>query len=360
MKVGIITFHSAHNYGAMLQAYGLQEFLKSIGHETYMIDYRPDYITKCYLKDNNRDWISKNPYLCIKRLWNYIRLRNIRHRRWDAFNQFVEQRFNLYHYISGDDFHEFDAVFIGSDQIWSANHTGGHYDNIMFGSDFKCKAISYAPSCSQLSLAEEQKKYLAEHLDGMTAISVREQDFKNILQPLTHKNISVVVDPSLLAGKEVFDKIASSINRSRPYVLIYEIAQHENVYRIAQEIAQQLDADIIELTNGMLNFHRKTMHEDASPEDFLGYIKHAACVVTTSFHGTAFSLLYRVPFYMVKQGSAADIRMEFLLKKFGLEKRIVEMNDAPIFSRPNFQVFDIKSKDAISSSKEFVINSLIK
>ena len=87
MKIGILTFHSAHNYGAILQAYGLQEYLKSQGYDTYMVDYQPDYVINGTKKDGIRMWLSRNPKMCLLRLINYIRYRSIRHTRWDGFEE---------------------------------------------------------------------------------------------------------------------------------------------------------------------------------------------------------------------------------------------------------------------------------
>jgi hypothetical protein len=358
MKLGILTFHSAHNYGATLQAYGLQEYLKSLGHEVYIIDYRPDYIVKCYPRDSHRSWLSKNPMMCLRRLWMYIRYSKIRHLRWDNFNKFINNQLSLSSYVQGMDCHEYDAVFFGSDQVWSPYHTGGQYDEIFFGYGFRCKSISYAPSCSQSDLTVEQRNRLATLLESMTSISVREQKFKDILSPLTTKSITVVVDPSLLAGRDVYDRIANPIRRKRPYVLIYEIKQHKEVYNMAQWVAGQLNADLVELTNGMLNFHRKSMDEAASPEDFLGYIKNASCVITTSFHGTAFSLLFHIPFYVVRQSNDADIRMESLLKALNLENRMVNIGDTPIFSATNMDTVDAVLQSLRETSQNFIKESL--
>lgn len=358
MKLGIITFYCSHNYGAMLQTYGLQEYLKSLGHEVFVIDFKPKYKLKLYKKNDYKAWISRNPRMCIKRLFNYIRYKKIRNARWDEFNAFLKERLLLFPYKEGEDFHDFDAIFIGSDQVWSPYHTGGKYDDLMFGVGFKCKAISYAASCTATSLNKQQVEYFKKHLDGMTAISLREEKFKNSLQPLTKHKISVVLDPTLLAGRIVYDKIACAINKDKPYVLVYEISQHQEVYQMALSIAQQLNADIVELTNGMLNFHRKTMEEDASPEIFLGYFKNAACVITTSFHGTAFSLLFERPFYMVLQGTSADIRMTSLLTQLGLNDRMVRKGDVPTFSAPDFKQANLILSNLVRKSEEFIFNSL--
>ena len=358
MKIGIITFYCSHNYGAMLQTYGLQEYLKGIGHEVYIIDFKPKYKLKQYKKNDFRAWFSRNPIMCIKRLFNYIRYKKTRNARWNGFNTFMKQRFSLYPFKNGEDFHDFDAIFIGSDQVWSSYHTGGKYDDIMFGVGFKCKAISYAASCTVLSLNKYQIDYFKKHLDWMTAISVREEGFKNVLQPLTKHNISVVLDPTLLAGRIVYDRIASTIIKEKPYILVYEISPHQEVYRLALSMAEQLNTDIVELTNGMQNYHRETMDEGASPEKFLGYFKNAACIITTSFHGTAFSILFERPFYTVLQGTAADIRMTSLLSQIGLYDRLIKKDKMPVFSIPNFKHANNLLTNSVKFSEEFISKSL--
>lgn len=358
MKVGIITFHFARNYGAMLQAYGLQEYLKSVGHEVYMVDYRPAYKSMVYKKNNYRDWVSRNPLQCVKRLYRYLKYKKIRNARWDGFTNFALRNFHLYPYTDGEDFHCFDAIFIGSDQVWSPAHTGNRFDDLMFGVGIKCRTISYAPSCSFSHLSDEQKEYFQSHLDAMTAISVREDILKKMLQPLTRHDISTVVDPTLLAGKSVFESIALPIKAAKPYIVVYEIRQHDDVYLMAKDIAKQLDADVVELTNGLGTFHRKSMDEACTPEKFLGYIKNAACVITTSFHGTAFSILFERPFYTVLQDSSADNRMIHLLYSVGLQSRAVPMGKHVNFDAPDFKEAKLRIETAIKESENFISNSL--
>lgn len=358
MKLGILTFHSAHNYGAVLQAFGLQEYLRSRGHDALIIDYRPGYITNCYPKDGSAFWKNSNLTECAKGLYNYYVHSNIRHRRWDNFEQFISSQLNLYPYRAGMDFHDFDAVFIGSDQVWSKAHTGGHYDPMFFGEGFKCKVIPYAPSCTSLSLNDEDKAFFKQHLDQMAAVSVREYKMKGVLQPLTKKEITVVVDPSLLAGKECFDVIAADVKTKRPYILIYEIIGHPEVYLAAKALAKKMDADIVELVNGMCPYHRSTMREDASPEEFLGYIKHASCVLTSSFHGTAFSLMFNKPFYTILQGNAVDNRMVSLLKALDMMDRTIALGDTPCVVRPLHETTAEKIKGLVKSSEGFIAESI--
>lgn len=359
MKLGIITFYCSHNYGAMLQAYGLQEFLKREGHEVYVIDFKPKYKIDAYKRRSTRYWLSRNPKMCVKHLIDYLRTLKKRDKRWFTFNDFMETHLSLYPYYRGMDFHEFDAIFIGSDQVWSPYHTGGWFDDIMFGVGAKCNVISYAASCTATSLNEQQKDYFFHHLDNMVSISVREESLKNMLQPLTKHKISIVLDPTLLAGVGVFDKIANIATREKPYVVIYEIIGHQQVHTIAESIAKQLDAEILELKNSISNRHGdSSIKDDASPEEFLGYIKNAACVVTTSFHGTAFSILFQRPFYMVLQNSAADNRMVSLLEKIGLQDRMISMNERPTMSIPDYTLANQKMEQLVKESEEFIHKSL--
>lgn len=358
MKLGILTFHSAHNYGAVLQAYGLQEYLRGKGHEAYVIDYRPDYITRNYPPHGTAFWKSRNLWHCAMGLFNYVVHKDLRLARWHGFRRFYTERLRLHPYHEGMDFHEFDAVLVGSDQVWSPAHTGGGFEPLFFGEGFSCKVIPYAPSCTSLTLSEADKQYLSARLDAMTAVSVREGKMRDVLQPLTRKDITVVVDPSLLAGRECFDRIAVAPNTRRPYVLVYEINAHPEVYRMAKAMARSIGGDVIELVNGMRHYHRRSMREAASPEEFVGYIRHAACVITTSFHGTAFSIMFHTPFYTVMQHTAADNRMANLLTALGLDDRMIDMNATPAIKPLDSRLIDTNLRKLVAGSELFIKEAL--
>lgn len=358
MKLGILTFHSAHNYGAVLQAYGLQEYLKASGHDVYIIDYRPWYITNKYLRNNSRDWLSKNPMMCAKRLYHYVVHKSIRYKRYDGFEHFISERMNLYPFQKGMDLHEFDAIITGSDQVWNPAQTNGKFDEIYFGCGFVCPSIAYAPSSTHLHLSDNEKLFLSGHLDSLSAISVREPGLAHLMQPFTKQNVFVTLDPSLLAGRTFYDKLATQVNTPRPYIVTYEIGCHHEVYSVAKDLARSMGADLIELVNGMQSFHRKTMKEAASPEEFLGYIKHASCVITTSFHGTAFSILFGTPFYTVMQGNAADGRMMSLLSQLGLEDRMIGLNEKPDLRPLDTIELGKRLKKITSKSRAFLSDAL--
>ena len=108
MRIGILTFHCAHNYGAMLQCYALQEYLKGRGDEVYVIDYRPDYLTHPYKKHKLSHWLSKDPLRTLKRLLSEPFLLKKRGKRWDGFDNFMRMKLNLYPYDKRSDYTNLD------------------------------------------------------------------------------------------------------------------------------------------------------------------------------------------------------------------------------------------------------------
>lgn len=358
MKIGILTFHCAHNYGAVIQCYGLQQYLKSLGHEVCVIDYRPQYfdfykIFKVTISN------SSNFKTYLKGKIRELIIGNVQKRRFHAFEDFIEQKLHLVPYIENYDYSDYDAVILGSDQIWNPNITGGNYDEEFFGSNAKCKIISYAASSKSLCLTEEQKDYFKSHLPKIDSISVRETSLKNQLQPLTSQPIATVIDPSLLPDVSVYDDLCSPIKHKRPYVLVYEVKRHEDTYRFAKEIAQSLDADVIELLSGVsYNLLNKNLIQSGGPIEFLSYIKNATCVVTTSFHGMALSLKFQKDFYSLRQGTNADLRAESLLTKIGMLERFVPLSSSVKFSKIDYTKYSANLVSEISHSKDFITNSL--
>lgn len=358
MKIGILTFHSAHNYGAVIQCYGLQEYLTSLGHQVYVIDYRPHYF------DNYK--LPEFTITSLRGLKKYIRekVKDIiigrrRRRRFYSFDDFINKHLNLISYDSRSDYSNFDAIILGSDQIWNPHITGGQFDDVYFGKNAKCKVISYAASSRFASLTEEQKKFFASNLRKIDYISVRETSLMNLLQPLVNVTITTVIDPSLLPDVQTYAKLCTPINTEKKYVLIYEVKRNEETSRIANEIAQSLNIEVIELAScASPRYIDKNIIQDAGPIEFLSYIKNATCIVTSSFHGMALSLKFQKDFYSVRQGTDADLRAESLLARLGLLERYVHLNSSVTFTKINYIDVIPKLNMEISVSKDFLINAL--
>lgn len=358
MKIGIITFQCSHNYGAVLQAYGMQEYLKIQGHEVYIINYRPKYKTKMYAKYSIWHWTSKNPYKCICRIINEIKIKPFRIKRWNAFEQFRNNYFSLFPYKKNYNYQDFDAIILGSDQIWNPNLTGGKFDGLFWGEMIKCKVFSYAASTKKFGYSEKEFDYIKNHLHKLCAIGVREESLRQLLQPICSQRIVTVLDPTLLAGESVFKKISIKPIKTN-YLLLYEIKRHKNTQIIAKEIAKKMNLQIVELVNAPL-LPNDMIHQTASPEEFVGYFENASFVVTTSFHGLAFSFLFKRNFYVVKQNTVSDDRLISLLNMLGLENRFIEKLDDINNLIIDYSLAEKKYTLQTSISEEFVTTSLIK
>ena len=325
MTIGILTFHTAHNYGAVLQCFALQEYIKSLGHKVYIIDYRPKYITNTYKKHSWRNWICSKPMIELKKLTFEPFLFHIRSKRYNNFVDFIQNYLNLYPYNIGMNYSEFDAIIVGSDQIWEAAITGGQFDKEFFGINAVCKVFSYAASNKSTFLNKKEISFYQTHLQNFIGIGVRENTLKKLLEPIVNKNIYLNIDPTLLAGDILKNIISNKRLHKKRYVVVYEIIEHKEVFWNAKKYAKDINADIVILNADIRYDHLKYRNQTASPVDFFNYIRNAECVFTTSFHGTAISILCKTNFYCFKQHTSSDTRSQSLLETIGLSDRFIEM-----------------------------------
>jgi len=335
MKVGILTFHSAHNYGAVLQAYALQETIKGLSFETDIIDYRPDYLMKLAFFP-----ITKSMPLPIrmKLLLEGLVCLYGRSKRRRGFAKFIQSKLRL----SAKNFKRsfssnglYDAYVMGSDQIWNICLTKG-FDNVYWG-DFTTKEkavkISYAASMSYYLLSQQQKQRMSDLLKNFHSISVREEETQDYIQENFKTDATTVLDPTLLLDRSNWKMISKKPRTLRKYVLVYAIGLRNEAFIIAKSIAHQLNANIIELTMNVDKNLVVNRYQTASPEDFLGLFENAECVVTSSFHGTTFSIIYNKPFYSLSHGNDKDSRQKTLLRKLGLLDRFISSNSTPSFQQ---------------------------
>lgn len=324
MKIGILTYHRAHNYGAVLQCYALSTYLTHLGHDVVVIDYCPKYFK--YGLFVWYKWFSLNPYRCIEKLITQIKTFGIQKRRYNAFERFIDAYIVPKFLDLDKEQYSIDCYILGSDQIWRKNK--GVFDPIFWG-DFKAakhaKLVSYAASMGNCDLSDEEKKQIGKWLRAFSFIFVREIPLKHLLSSLTDKKIEVVIDPTFLLSHIEWHKISVNPKYKRRYVLVYQVIENLTTLMIAREAARVLNADIVEIASKVKK--EKVDHKmvyDASPNEFIGLIAHAAMVVTTSFHGTAFSIIFRKPFVSIKQHAPSDLRIESVLKTCDLQNRFVD------------------------------------
>lgn len=356
MKIGILTFHCAHNYGAVLQCYATQEFLKSKGHDVEVINYRPKYLLRPYHLFDKKYITRGGLKRILKNIVQEIIIFPTRYKRWRVFQRFINNKLSLSKPFSGLSSvpDTYDAYIVGSDQIWNSNITCGFDDvyfcNFLFSKENR-KYIAYAASMESKTLSDEDRTFYEEQLRNFDFISVREKNLQELLSPLTDNSIQHVLDPTLMVPSNVWSKFIGEATEKERYVLVYQTMPDENTSRIAKELACQLNVGVVEV-GAVVSFYNRGDYNDVSPEEFVCLIKNAECVVTTSFHGTAFSIILNRPFYTLVQGW--NTRSSSLLVKLGLQDRMISPASTPLFAEINYSDVNTKLDILRKESQDFL------
>lgn len=332
MKVGILTFHRAQNYGAQLQAYALSQTLINKGFDVEFIDYRQPQIEKSFKLIDWKKYKNKNLVHLLKFIIIDILELKKRYKRRRNFLKFSDKWIKRsLEYKQGKVFiNIYDFLIFGSDQIWTTRFLK-KFDPILWGEiDITArKKITYAPSMELNAIDAKQKEFCKEHLKHFDKISVREENMKRILSPLTEKEIQVVLDPVFLRMKEDYINLShlSKISLPKQYVLLYTISKPtKQILNLTQIIAKKLNLPIIKLSGYINLFSNKTDLDTAGPYDFLNAFLGSSFVISSSFHGTAFSIIFEKNFYSIKREGVSG-RAEALLSQLGLKDNIISLND---------------------------------
>lgn len=362
MKIGILTFHSAVNYGAVLQAYGLQEYLKSLGHDIYLIDYRPLYLSDPY---NVFMWNWDKKLSAIRNILLLIRnivVLPIRVLRRYRFKRFIRRFLNISpNSILYDENSDFDAFIFGSDQIWNPKITRG-LDRIFFGcfpAARNKRLVSYAASAGSIDNIEFVENDFLSLLSKYTDIGVREQTIANYIHQHSSLLCRVTLDPVLLAGRTVFDSIALRQSVHRPYLLVFKLWYRGTAVadEVAKEIAKQRNLKIVEFLSLESTKNLRAI-ASASPERFLSLFRYADYIITTSYHGTVFSILFEKDFNVVALDNSIE-RMKCLLSVLDLNDRIIyEKSDNIASNSVDYNRVNSKLQDLRACSGSFIHQAL--
>ncbi len=326
MKIGILTFHCAINYGAVLQAYGLQETLKSMGHEVYVIDYRPEYLKRPYRLFFPEAVKGHGILGNIRFFLRELLALPIRYKRRCAFNGFINKYLHLANLDIQSVDNDFDCFVFGSDQIWNPQITEG--DPVFLG-DAPCfkgkKMVAYAASAGSVTaLKEIDMRQLKGWLSKFSALSVREKSLSHYLSEDLQLENQLVIDPVLLVGKDVFYDISSSIKIEKPYLLFFSLWTNDDALNLAKRKAAFLGLELIEMYGMAEVVKNKKVMQCLTPAEFIGLFQDATYVVSTSFHGTVFSILFHKPFICIGHNFGKS-RFHSLLDMVGLQDRLVDV-----------------------------------
>lgn len=361
MKVGILTFSAAHNFGAILQCYGLYKTIEDMGHDVEVIDYCPDYLSPYMPVWGWRHVINRHIFSLKNRYSIYKYWRSI----YDGYISFKKDNLRMTPRLGSSAeiagiAQQYDAIMIGSDQIWNSRFNG--QENIWYGEGLKNrKIISYAASAGNIAKWLDDAAHLKHLLSNFTSISARESELAKAIDNLNinkKSTATTVLDPSLLADNAHWMKWTKPIDNSN-YIIVYQARESDDIFRIAESLKSQINCDKIITLDFYGNVERLGYETlIATPEDFVSLIANARCVVTTSFHGTAFSIILKTPFYTLRLNDGADGRSECLLKELGLNERLIDADTSPVFSEIDFSDAHRKLSDLRKHSLEFIKTAL--
>lgn len=358
-RIGILTFHASHNYGSCLQAYALKTYLsckyKNCTFEivNFIGNAQKELYLNCYHK---RD---------LKSLYSRIFL--VGHRKdiegkTRRFNNFINDYLtNTANFSNFNKFNElrFDAIVCGSDQIWNVFAKDFHIAYLL--PNFHGKKYAFSPSLgpAKNSLSSDQFSIFSKYIPDFRMISVRDSFSQNQLKTLV--DAPVTCDPTMLLDVSQWNSLSS---RSlidfpkRPYIFFYDLSRNKDNYLLAHRIGKILSLPIV-ISN--VPFPRVIKYSkvfekkyDSGPLEFLNYIKHATLVLTSSFHGTVFSLLFRKEFYVLN--GLSDNRIIDLLKDAKMVDRSISKDNFDYSFNPiNYQDRDFEIlKRKIQFSKDFL------
>lgn len=364
MKIGVITWFHYENYGTVLQAIALQEYLKSIGTEPALIDFHLPELgvgTKPPLRVRlHRHVLNKIiPALYSKDISN--RSMKFRNAIYDTYK--VKPTDSGYIQTCN----QFDLLVCGSDQIWNPNWFNDYY----FANypEVKTPKISYAASIGVKHIPEYFRGSYYNALRSFDKISVREKNTQEEIQREFHLQCTAVVDPVFLGTKEEWSTlVGKNAVADGDYALCYLLTDNKAHWKAVHDFAarKKLKFIIVPMTEDSY-FEAGEKKADAGPKDFVNLIANAKYILTDSFHATAFSILMERPFYVFErtaktEANSQNSRIYNVLKMSGLEKRLIAYNSTRIIDEDDIDFKTAKSliQPEIEKSKKFINSEIEK
>lgn len=366
IKIGILTFHRALNYGAFLQALALKVCLSELGHNVKIIDYWPDYHVKAYSVFRWTE-IRKVPFLTkikmiIASLLKYRRAKTRSKKMELLQKKYLDITDNITYPSSKDLVNlSLDCIFYGSDQIWWKSKINNNEFDWTFWGDYissDTKKIAYAASMGIVDLTKKDEQIIKTKLDNFSSISVREDNLQSILQKISSKEIYVVSDPTFLLSAEKWNTFIPNMLFPQKYILLFNLTRSTSALEIAKKKSKEYNMPIIEISSTILPMnYQKNCLQTLDAFEFLGYIKNADFVVTSSFHGTAFSIIFEKQFLATGMKNNAERAMTLLNELNLLNRYILDEKNIPEEKIDYAKIKQVKQK-IVDKSVSFIKNSL--
>lgn len=368
MKIGILTFHKSINYGSVLQAWALQRVLRKAGYSSEIIDYEPKEYKKIYGESNTEVF---NLRKIIKNVFTFrveTRLQRMKFEEFRRMQMILSDE--SYNFLSSVEkaFDKYDILITGSDQIWNINLID--CDPIFFlPFIFRGKKLAYACSVNNGYLNDRfSEKWLKSWLLDYDFISIREESsVSKVALFLDGKKIFNTLDPTLLLQSDDYLSLIGDRIVKEKYIFLYNMWSKVEGIKAAKIVSEKLDLPVYSITNHMdvVHIYRYSCNmikvdlEHTGPKDFLNFIYNADFIVTDSFHGTAFSIIFNKQFLTInsslKKGTYKnDERLTSILNQMKLSRRFLKLEDFSKFDLSN----DIDFGEVNQIRKELVEQSI--
>lgn len=330
MKIGILTVPFNNNYGGLLQAYALKKVLKEMGHDVVFLNRQRN-------KQQSLKFKIYNLLVKFHIIEDYLEKRSAKlSKNTDKFKQKYLEPITEAYYTTKE-FCEaknlgIDFFIVGSDQVWRYNYAEDSIDDYFFSilDGGNLPRMSYAASfgTEQMDYPKNKQTAISELLKQFKGIAVRESSGRMLLScyfDIPQEKVNVVLDPTMLLEssdyKELFTKKNDSNNYLFTYILDGALVDEEVIYNIC-DVLNYSRKDLKAQTGDV-----SKLKEIAPVEEWLRSIYYAKVVITDSFHGTVFSIIFNRPFVVVANPDRGITRLKELLSTFGLEERLVTQLD---------------------------------
>jgi len=359
-SVGIVTFLYT-NYGALLQAFALQQYLKKENPNIVNIYFK----TKWHEKDARVFNLYGSFKSKIGQLFfTLIRYRGLRNRkkRTDSFRNKYLSLSPIYRtiedFVSKPPF--FDIYISGSDQVFNPH---GDYRDVFYLNFDKggSKKIAYSASFGVNEFTDDVTEIVLPLVQDFDAISCREKDGADYLCEILGREVNWVVDPTFLLGAEEWQDVCVLPNVRGKYIFVYALADEKSLIEIATRIKKKTGFKIICVRGNTRDFISadKCVY-GCGPAEFIGLIRNSECVVTDSYHGTIFSVIFNKAFYTFISRPKVSSRIYSLINLLHCEDRIITHDILNVFEFVGIESVPRRDKldEMIKQSKEFISKNI--
>lgn len=330
MKIAIVTPHGVYNYGAVLQAFGLYSYLSNLENDVFMYDFAPRIC-------DHPHGVKESIYVFANKVGRMIHHAEIKKGEY-LFDDFIKQ-FNLTNEV------DLSLYIVGSDQVWNPNNLDSVF-SLSFVSE-SSRTASYAASLGISTVPKEKEEIFKRAIDKIESLSAREVSTADEVKRITGRTCHIDVDPSFLLEKDRWRTEENNVCVKKPYILLYLLHIPKNIKEIISETKKRFGCDVIFIDRtGFIRYGFPNVigRGDIGPREFLWLIDNASYVVTSSFHGTAFSIIFEKQFRSIINSNSPS-RISHLLHITSIDTMEDEINYEMVWEQLN---------PYIESSKEYL------